>query len=62
MSDAQPVSDLPADLAPRQPTLAVHVRVPIGILVEIDALIGARFADRSEAIRGLLYAGLRAHP
>ena len=60
MSDAQPVSDPLADLTPRQPTLAVHVRVPVGILVEIDALIGSQFADRSEAIRSLLRDGLRA--
>jgi hypothetical protein len=46
----------------RQPMLEVRVRLPAPMLVEIDALIGTRHLDRSEAIRALLHAGLRGQP
>jgi len=46
----------------RQPAFEVRVRLPAPMLLKIDELIGARFVDRAEAIRGLLYDALRSQP
>ena len=40
----------------------LRIRVPAPLLLSIDALIGERFVDRGEAVRALLYAGLRVQP
>jgi hypothetical protein len=60
-TSAAPAPSFPPDQS-RQPSLEVRVRVPAPLLVEIDALIGQRYLDRAEAVRALLYAGLRSQP
>jgi hypothetical protein len=46
----------------RRPNLELRIRLPAPLLLSIDALIGERFIDRGDAVRALLYAGLRAQP
>ena len=37
----------------------VRLRLPAEMVAAIDGLIAARFIDRAEAIRGLLYSALK---
>jgi metal-responsive CopG/Arc/MetJ family transcriptional regulator len=47
--------------APRlEPKRLIHVRLPLGILEEVDARIGADAEHRSQVIRKLIRAGLEA--
>jgi hypothetical protein len=55
-------ASLPPFNPERQPAFEVRVRLPARMLLKIDELIGARFVDRAEAIRGLLYDALRWQP
>ena len=43
----------------RDPAHEVRVRLPRPLLSAIDALLGERYADRSEAIRALLFQALK---
>jgi metal-responsive CopG/Arc/MetJ family transcriptional regulator len=45
----------------REPVFELRVRVPAELVAALDALVDKRYVGgRSEAVRALLYAGLRA--
>ena len=40
--------------------VAVHLRVPVSLVAEVDALVGDRFEHRSAVVRRLIRVGLES--
>ena len=57
-SDQTPSASEPS----RRPRLDVPITLPSALLLAIDALVGEKYLDRSEAIRSLLHDALRSQP
>jgi Arc/MetJ-type ribon-helix-helix transcriptional regulator len=45
---------------PAEPMVAVHLRVPVSLVAEVDALVGDRFEHRSAVVRRLIRVGLES--
>ena len=55
-----PTPDTARSAPPAEPKRLVQVRLPVGVLAQVDALVGSTFEHRSQAIRTLIRAGLEA--
>jgi len=54
-----PTPDTARSAPPAEPKRLVQVRLPVGVLAQVDALVGSTFEHRSQALR-TLRAGLEA--